>query len=363
MLAIMLLLFAAVAYAVTALSLQRVAVKTQSPSAWWAWVPGLNLVLLCRCAGKTGWLTLLFFIPLLNFIILVYLCMALARAAGKSSWIGLCILVPGLNGLLLPYLAFSDEPWWQKHFKWALPAFCLGCLALAAGLAYSIMGTIKSSPAYQLALRQAQAAPALAEKIGAPLRPGWYVVGIIKIGTAAADRPDGIASLSFPISGPKGQATVLARAVRQNGEWRLTALGAKLPGTPQALMLPVETAPAAAAARPPDNPAPPPPSAPPAAAPATPAPPAPAAAASPAAAPVKPAAPIPTPAPQPSRPEAKTSSQSIPLDNISRACTNEIGLFCGDDDSGAGMIDCLRTHESDLLDPCKRELSAAGLWP
>jgi len=90
-------------YVLVAACLSVIAKKTGTPDGWMAWIPVLNLLLMCRIARKPGWMLILLLIPLVNLVILVIVWMGIAEARGKSSAMGLLILVPVLN-LLLPVM-------------------------------------------------------------------------------------------------------------------------------------------------------------------------------------------------------------------------------------------------------------------
>ncbi|MCP4653336.1 MAG: DUF805 domain-containing protein [Candidatus Omnitrophica bacterium] len=106
----MLFMFVAVValYVYYAICLQKIAEKTNTENGWLAWVPIVNIYLLCTIAGKPGWWMLLCFIPYVNLAIMVYLWWLIAEARGKPGWVGLLNIVPVI-GLAVPaYLAFSD---------------------------------------------------------------------------------------------------------------------------------------------------------------------------------------------------------------------------------------------------------------
>ena len=95
-------------YVYIAYSLQVIADKTNTENSWYAWVPILNIYLMCKIAGKPGWWLILFFIPLVNIVIFIIDGMRIAEARGKPSWLGIVWIVPFV-GLIVPgYLAFAD---------------------------------------------------------------------------------------------------------------------------------------------------------------------------------------------------------------------------------------------------------------
>lgn len=97
-----------VVYVYVAYCLKVIAEKTNTENSWYAWVPILNIYLMCKIAGKPGWWLILFFIPLVNIVIFIIVAMRIAEARGKPGWIGIIWIVPFV-GLIVPgYLAFAD---------------------------------------------------------------------------------------------------------------------------------------------------------------------------------------------------------------------------------------------------------------
>jgi TonB family protein len=105
-----------------------------------------------------------------------------------------------------------------RNWKWMLPVGCLGLLlgvvVLAGGIVFVVMSAIKSSEVYKGALGIAQTHPAVIERLGQPVKDGWFVQGNVKI-----DGSGGNANLQIPVSGPKGEGTLHVRAVRPDDVW------------------------------------------------------------------------------------------------------------------------------------------------
>lgn len=80
-------------------------VKAGRPG-WYSLIPVYNMVTLCRICGLSGWVAALFFIPLVNFITLIFLSDRLSKAFGKGLGYTIGIVVFGM--LFLPMLAFGD---------------------------------------------------------------------------------------------------------------------------------------------------------------------------------------------------------------------------------------------------------------
>lgn len=96
-------------YAYFAVAVQTMAKKTNTPNGWMAWIPLLNTYLLLKIGGKPGWWLVLFFIPLVNIVVLIMTCMAVAERLNKPSWVGLLMIIPGVNLIVPGYLAFSSD--------------------------------------------------------------------------------------------------------------------------------------------------------------------------------------------------------------------------------------------------------------
>ncbi len=78
---------------------------------------------------------------------------------------------------------------------------------------------MRSTGAYQLAIRQAQGSACVTRMLGAPIEAGWMLTG----GTNESDS-SGLANLSIPIHGPKGKGSLLLEAKKSDGVWAITSL-------------------------------------------------------------------------------------------------------------------------------------------
>ncbi|MGQ4276430.1 cytochrome c oxidase assembly factor Coa1 family protein [Pseudidiomarina sp. E22-M8] len=105
----------------------------------------------------------------------------------------------------------------NRDLKWLI--FGLGIAALLAVIfavfIYFIMNLIKGE-AYELSLTAVSEHAAVEALIGEPIEPGLLVLGNVNI-----SGPSGNAELQYDVSGPKGEATVYAYAIRDAGEWQL----------------------------------------------------------------------------------------------------------------------------------------------
>src|SRR5579884_3977583 len=90
-------------YVAFAAALMTIARKTGTPGAGLAWIPIANLVLMCRIAGQSGWLALVFLIPVVNLIMAIVFWSVIARKRGKPGWMGVLIIIPLVNLLVVAY--------------------------------------------------------------------------------------------------------------------------------------------------------------------------------------------------------------------------------------------------------------------
>ena len=106
---IFMIILAAIFYVFYAVCFMKIAQKTNTPNAWFAWVPILNVVLMVQIAKKPLWWILLLFIPFVNIVISILLYMEIAKAVGKPEWLGILMIVPVANLVIPAYLAFSKN--------------------------------------------------------------------------------------------------------------------------------------------------------------------------------------------------------------------------------------------------------------
>lgn len=113
--------------------------------------------------------------------------------------------------------------WWSRNWKWFVPVGCLSLIVLFAAFIGSIFlvatGAMKSSDVYKQAVAKAQAHPEVVEALGTPITTGYFTSGSINTSTSGGD-----ATLSIPLSGPKGKATIEVVATKSGGEWTFSKL-------------------------------------------------------------------------------------------------------------------------------------------
>lgn len=91
------------------LCIWRIAGKTKTEHKWMAWIPLLNLFLVCRIGGESGWGVLLCFIPYIGPVVATLLLLQLPKALGITNATRFLAVIPFVNFIYLGYLAFRKE--------------------------------------------------------------------------------------------------------------------------------------------------------------------------------------------------------------------------------------------------------------
>ena len=84
-------------------------------TAWWSFIPILNLFLLTRMANKEWWWFVLCFVPIINIVAFVMLWYEAAKISGNSPIWGFLMWVPLLNIVALAVMAFSSNKEVYQH--------------------------------------------------------------------------------------------------------------------------------------------------------------------------------------------------------------------------------------------------------
>ena len=95
-------------YIIEFLPLYIIASKSGEENAWFAFVPFLNLWLMCEMADVPIYYLLAFMIPGINIIILIYLWSQIAENTNKSPLWGILMILPGINLAVGYYLALYE---------------------------------------------------------------------------------------------------------------------------------------------------------------------------------------------------------------------------------------------------------------
>jgi len=86
-------------------SMWKIFVKAGKPG-WAALIPIYNFIVLLEIAGKPAWWIILLIVPVVNFVILIVLSIALAKKFGKGVGYGLGLAFLGV--IFYPMLGFGD---------------------------------------------------------------------------------------------------------------------------------------------------------------------------------------------------------------------------------------------------------------
>jgi len=86
-------------------SIWKVFTKAGQPG-WASIIPIYNAYILLKIAGRPGWWLLLYFIPVVNFVIAIIVSIDVAKAFGKGGGFGLGQAL--LSFIFYPILAFGD---------------------------------------------------------------------------------------------------------------------------------------------------------------------------------------------------------------------------------------------------------------
>jgi Family of unknown function (DUF5684) len=87
---------------------------------WAAIIPIFNTYVLCKVAGRPGWWLILLFIPFVNLIIWIILCIDIAKNFGKGAGFGIGLLL--LPFIFFPILGFGSAQYQGASAAPPLPA-------------------------------------------------------------------------------------------------------------------------------------------------------------------------------------------------------------------------------------------------
>jgi hypothetical protein len=100
--------FALALYVFYCFCLKRICEKCGVNPGVLIWIPIVQLIPMLQIAGMATWMLILFFIPLVNLVVLVMLWAKVCSARGKSPWLVIMMFIPIVNICFIPYLAFSE---------------------------------------------------------------------------------------------------------------------------------------------------------------------------------------------------------------------------------------------------------------
>ena len=107
--------FAIITYVYMAFALMTIANKTNTPNAWLAWIPIVNLYLITQIAQVPWWtlfVIFLGFIPIIGTLAVIAVMMwwwwKIAEARNKPGWYGILIAIPIVNIIIIGLIAWQD---------------------------------------------------------------------------------------------------------------------------------------------------------------------------------------------------------------------------------------------------------------
>jgi Cytochrome oxidase complex assembly protein 1 len=109
----------------------------------------------------------------------------------------------------------ARRSWLRAHWK----AVLIVWLAVVLSGAFLAFALISNSDVATLAVATAGSNPKIVERLGQPIKRGWFVSGSIEVTPGS-----GHAELAIPVSGPKGSGTLYAEARKRAGLWHLEIL-------------------------------------------------------------------------------------------------------------------------------------------
>jgi len=152
----------------------------------------------------------------------------------NKTYIALLTFVP-LVGMFMPFvLGFKGNAWaWRnkkwdsiEHFRkvqrkwtmWGVIIFIFSLL-VSVGSVFFLFETLKSSEPYVMAIDKVQTNREAQNIIGAPIKPGWWMVGNI-----STEGTGGKADLSIPVEGSKNKGAVYIKATKELNKWKISQL-------------------------------------------------------------------------------------------------------------------------------------------
>jgi hypothetical protein len=92
------------------LCLYAIARKAGLRGLWQAWIPVVNMYLMCRLVEVPGWWTLLCIVPWAGVLPSAWLMVQVPKALGITGPERFLMLVPPANLVYMGYLAFAAKP-------------------------------------------------------------------------------------------------------------------------------------------------------------------------------------------------------------------------------------------------------------
>ena len=102
--------FAVALYAFFAVGIASIAGELGVEKRWYAWVPFLNVYLAVKIAGKRVLWTVLLFVPVLNILMYILVCLKFAKACDRGRLYGVLLMLPVVDLFALWNLTYGKRP-------------------------------------------------------------------------------------------------------------------------------------------------------------------------------------------------------------------------------------------------------------
>jgi hypothetical protein len=119
--------------------------------------------------------------------------------------------------------------WWQRNWKWVVPAGCLSMLALFVLFFFT---AFRHTDVFREAIARAEANPQVRAELGGPIREGWWIAGHVR-----TTGPSGNAAFFTPLKGSRKDGTLYAVAHKSAGIWKYDTLEVAVEGRPGRILL------------------------------------------------------------------------------------------------------------------------------
>ena len=98
-----------VSYIYMAIALQTIAKKTNTENPWFAWIPILNFILMIKIAEKPIWWILLYFVPIVDIVIIIIVYIEILKKRNYSPWWVILFFIPIVNYFAMGMVAWKDK--------------------------------------------------------------------------------------------------------------------------------------------------------------------------------------------------------------------------------------------------------------
>jgi hypothetical protein len=131
----------------------------------------------------------------------------------------------------LQYREQIPRGWWKRNWMWFVPTsflcmiiFCCGC---PAAMFVGVVGIMRNSEPYLIAMEKIQANPEAQEALGQPIRDNsWMPIGEINQDITSGT---GNTELRWNLAGPKGEGKAYVKARMADGKWEIVMIEVNLP--------------------------------------------------------------------------------------------------------------------------------------